>query len=433
MGASQTKMKVIIESPILTQSGYGEHSRLVFESVKDLGLEVHLCPLKWGNTPWILNGGSELHEEIKEGIVRFEQYNNMCRQTGQNPHYDIHIHVGILNEYSKKAEYSVCVTAGIETDRVSSEWLMKTHQGLDKLVVPSEHAKSGFENTAFEVLVKNEQGQQEKQVLQLNESCPIEVVPYPVKEYEESHVDVDFETDFNFLQVALLGPRKNIENLLIWFLEEFREDENVGLVLKTGVSRSSKMDRNKTISHFENIIHQFPNSKCKVYLIHGNLSESEINALYTHPKIKAYVSTTHGEGYGLPIFEAAYNGLPVIATNWSGHLDFLSGEIKENNKLRERRLFAKVDFDLSAIPKGSVWEKVLIEGSQWATPKASSFKSQVRKVYRDYGMYKKWASILQEKIKQTHSKELILSKMAEALIPQSKREWVETLNEIEIL
>lgn len=426
-------MKVIIESPILTQSGYGEHSRLVFESIKDLGLEVHLCPLKWGNTPWALNESSELYKEIKDGIIKFEQYNNMCNQTGQNPHYDMHIHVGILSEYSKKAEYSVCVTAGIETDRVSADWLMKTHSGLDKIIVPSQHAKDGFKNTAYEIIVKNENGQQEKQILQLNEGCDIETIPYPVKQHKKSNINIDFETNFNFLQVALLGPRKNIEQLLVWFLEEFRDDEDVGLILKTGVSRSSKMDRIKTISHFENIIDNFPNSKCKVYLIHGNLSESEINCLYTHPKIKAYVSTTHGEGYGLPIFEAAYNGLPIIATNWSGHLDFLSAEIKENNKLKEKKLFAKVDFDLKSIPTNCIWDKVLVEGSQWAIPKSSSFKSQIRKVYKNYGMYKKWAVILQEKIKKTHSKEIILSKMAESLIPKSKREWAETLNEIEIL
>ena len=427
-------MKVLLESPILTQSGYGEHSRLVFESIKDLGLEIHLLPVGWGNTPWSI-GSTEVHtKEIEEGIRRFELYNNHCKQTNQAPQFDAHIHVGILNEFKKKANYSVCVTAGIETDRVSPEWLIKTHQeGPDKIIVPSEHAKLGFEQTSFEILVKNQQNQNEKQLLELNKNCPIEVVPYPIKEIETSNIDIELETDFNFLTVSLLGPRKNIEESLIWFLEEFGEEENVGLVLKTAQARASIMDRLNTAEHLNNIIQNFPNSKCKIYLLHGNLSDSEINSLYNHPKIKAYITATHGEGYGLPIFEAAYNGLPVIATNWSGHLDFLTGQIKENNKIKEKKLFAKIEYDLKEIPKSVVWENILIEGSKWAFPKPSSFKSQARKVYKNYGMYKKWASILQNKLQKTHSKEVILKKMSDALIPEDQREWLTALNEIEIL
>ena len=58
-------------------------------------------------------------------------------------------------------------------------------------------------------------------------------------------------------------------------------------------------------------------------MIHGNMSDDEVHALYTDPKVKAYVTATHGEGFGLPIFEAAYSGLPVVAPAWSGHVDFL--------------------------------------------------------------------------------------------------------------
>ena len=427
-------MKVLLESPILTQSGYGEHARLVFESIKDLGLEIHLLPLSWGNTPWLIDKTTAMNIQIEEGIKRFDAYQNLCKQTNQPPNYDIHIHVGILNEYEKKANYSICVTAGIETDRVSAEWLLKTHQQKpDKIIVPSEHAKLGFEQTSYEILVKNQNGQQEKQTLQRNEECPIEVIPYPIKEIQPCDLDIDLETEFNFLTVSLLGPRKNIEESLIWFLEEFRDDDQVGLVLKTAQARSSIMDRIKTIDHFNNIIDKFPNSKCKVYLLHGNLSESEINSLYNHPKIKAYITATHGEGYGLPIFEAAYNGLPVVATNWSGHLDFLTGELKENGKLKEKKLFAKIDYDLKEIPKNVVWDKILIEGSKWAYPRQSSFKNQVRKVYKNYGMYKKWATALQSKLQKTHAKEIILKKMSDAIIPESQQEWLSALSEIEIL
>ena len=58
-------MKVLLESPILTQSGYGEHARLVFESIKDLGLEIHLFPLSWGNTPWLIDKTTAMNIQIE--------------------------------------------------------------------------------------------------------------------------------------------------------------------------------------------------------------------------------------------------------------------------------------------------------------------------------------------------------------------------------
>ena len=53
------------------------------------------------------------------------------------------------------------------------------------------------------------------------------------------------------------------------------------------------------------------------------MSEEEIHGLYTHEKIKCYITTTHGEGFGLPIFEAAYSGMPIVAPAFSRHLDFI--------------------------------------------------------------------------------------------------------------
>ena len=152
------------------------------------------------------------------------------------------IHVGILNEFEKKAPYSICVSAGIETDRVSADWLVKTHKGVDKIIVPSEHAKSGFEKTSYQVVNKIKETET---ILEC--ACPVEVVPYPVKDIKIDHLDLDLQTDFNFLTVALLGPRKNLENTIKCFIEEFK-DESVGLVLKTGVSKGSVLDREENRS-----------------------------------------------------------------------------------------------------------------------------------------------------------------------------------------
>ncbi len=415
-------MKVLLEGPVLTNSGYGEHCRLVFRSIKDLpGIELSINPLNWGMTSW----GSELSSErveIDQCVRKYSEEVQSAQNTQTPINYAIQIHVGILSEFEKKAPYSVCVTAGIETDRVSPNWLSKTHQGVDKIIVPSEHSKSGFVNTKFEI-----RNDSKKQVTILDLGCPIDVVPYPIKTTKEERLNLSLNTDFNFLSVALLGVRKNLENLVRWFLEEFEHD-NVGLILKTSQGRGSIIDRDNTFKYLKNIIDS-KDRKCKVFLLHGDLSEAELHSLFNNEQIQAYVTCTHGEGYGLPIFEAAYSGLPIIATDWSGHLDFLSCEYKQNGKAKNKKLFAKVDYSLEEIPSEAVWENILIEGSKWAVPKEHALKRQMRNVFDKYGMYKKWATALKESVPTSHTEEAIFEKMQKSLFPPEILEKLQNTKE----
>ncbi len=401
-------MRLLLEAPILTRSGYGEHARLVYRSLKDVpNLEVFIKAVDWGNTSW----EAEYPEDVHECIVKYTNYANECEQKREHESYDVQVHVGILNEFEKRAPYSVVVTAGIETDKVSSNWLIKTNQGVNKIIVPSNHARDGFLTTSYEVTntVKN--------VTTILEcGAPIEVVPYPVKDYEDFDLDLDLETDFNFVNVALLGSRKNIENSIDWFLEEFKDEPNVGYVIKTSRARGSLTDRRYVESVFSKLKALHPDSKCKVYLLHGNMKEEEIHALYKHPKIKAYLTSTLGEGFGLPIFEAAYSGLPIIATDWSGHLDFLSAPYKEGGKVKNKKLFAKIDYAIAKVPDHAVWEDVIIEESCWAYPNPVSFKKQIRKMYQNNGMYKKWALCLQEHVREEFSEDKVQNKMRKAVL-----------------
>lgn len=388
-------IRLLLEAPILTKSGYGEHARLVYKALsQNKNLDIFINPLKWGTCSWELASN-----DILECISKFRSYQAHYESLKQDQEYSLQIHVGIPNEFEKKAPFSVCVTAGIETDRVSANWLIKTHQGIDKIIVPSEHAKNGFINTGYEVL-----NQENNTKTNLMCACPVDVIHYPVKDPSGPGLEIDFESEFNFLQIAMIGPRKNMEQSIRCFVEQFRDNENVGLVLKTSLSKSTVIDRENTKKQIENYVSSLGDKKCKVYLIHGNLTESEIHSLYTHPKIKAYFTTTHGEGYGLPIFEAAYSGLPVIATDWSGHLDFLSGIHKGKNK----KLFAKLNYDLKEVQKSAVWGDLITEESRWAFPKESSVKSQLSNVYKNYGMHKVRARSLQKQIIDNHRLEDIL-------------------------
>jgi len=413
-------IKVLLEAPLLTRSGYGEHSRLVFRSlIRNKNLKIFIDPLNWGTTNWISDFSKE-REQIEECISNQAQVISQAQQTGQKISYDMQIRVGIPNEFEKKAPYSVCVTAGIETDRVSANWLMKTHQGIDKIIVPSNHSKEGFDTTSYEAI---DQTTNTEVLLECN--CEVDVVPYPVKTLEPDHLDFSLDTKFNFLSVALIGPRKNLEKMIKLFIDEFGDNEDVGLVLKTAFSKGSVIDKEKTISHLNRTLKEHEDRKCKIYLLHGDLTDEQIHSLYVRDDIHAYMTATHGEGYGLPIFEAAYSGLPIVATDWSAHLDFLSADYKENGKVRNKKLFAKVDYEMQEIPSYVVWKDILIEGSRWAKPNGLSFRKQIRNMYKNYGMYKKWANTLRAKIVETHEENKILQQMHDSIMSNVEENEVE--------
>jgi len=229
--------KILLEAPILTNSGYGEHARLVFRSIQNLAsdYDIYINPLRWGSTSWSSDVTLE-RSLIDACILKNARYN---KASSGEPVYDIQIHVGIPNEFSKKAPYSICVTAGIETDRVSSEWIIKTtpfsKQGkIDKLIVPSTHSKQSFADTKYSAQTAS------GKTIDLKLDCPIEVVPYPVKTFETIELEnLSLNTKFNFLTVSMWGIRKNMENTIKWFIDEFREDADVGLIIKTNLSKNS--------------------------------------------------------------------------------------------------------------------------------------------------------------------------------------------------
>lgn len=403
-------MKVLVQAPVFTSSGYGEHSRMLMRSLFSLenkNLDLYLDPLNWGNTSW-----ATTDEELENKCHSLGQKNAMYREnTRDNPEYDVQIHVGLPNEFTKKAPYSVLLTAGIETDRVSPEWLNAIKErGINKIIVPSEHSRSGFINTAY--LLKNQESDET-----LECEVEVDVVPYPFRDISKEEIELNLKTDFNFLSVAMFTARKNLKNTITWFLEEFGDDDNVGLILKTGLGKSTNIDKERTFKTLKKITSQFEGHKCKIYLLHGNLSEGQMRGLYEHPNVKALVSTTHGEGFGLPMFESASYGLPVIATDWSAHTEFLKAEVSVSKKaLKEtKNMFCAVDCEVKQIQEEASWEKVITKESEWAYPDAEAFKSQMRKVKNNHKKHKETAAILKDAINSTYNEPKVYKKMLDSI------------------
>jgi len=289
------------------------------------------------------------------------------------------------------APVNIGVTAGIETTKVAPVWLQKANE-MDKIITISEHSKQTFINTVYEGTNQNT-----GKVGYLKCTKEVDIVRYPVKHYDEIDLDLDLTTEFNYLTVAQWGPRKNIINTVLWFVEEFIDNPDVGLVVKTFAKGGSIIDRLEAEKQLNSFLKKYKHRKCKIYLLHGDLTDQEMHSLYKHPKIKALVSLTHGEGFGLPLFEAAYSGLPVIATDWSGHLDFLYMPVKDKKgKEKHKAQYGKVDYDLQPVQKAAVWDGVIQADSMWAYAQQGSYKMKLREVYKEHGRFLKQAKTLQK-------------------------------------
>lgn len=382
------KKKILIRGPVLTQSGYGVHARQIAKWLLDRDdLDVDVQALPWGDTPWLID------RNLYDGFI------GRIMEKTTDPsgrHYDATIQIQLPNEWDTSfSKVNIGVTASVETDKCNPEWIAHCNR-MSLVIVPSQHSKSSLTSTG-------------------NVTTPIKVVPESYTEAITKNVktkvdDLEFSTNFNFLifgQITGNNPeneRKNIFYTVKWLCEAFEKDKDVGIVVKTNSGRNTCIDRKLVQQTFESLVKEVRRGiSPRVHLLHGDLSDEEVSSLYRHPQIKALVSLTKGEGYGLPILEAAASSLPVIATNWSGHKDFLS-----------HGKFIEVDYKLSEIHSTRVDNRIFMRGSKWAIAQEDDFKRKILKFRSASSIPKEWAKDLSLKIQEKYSIEAVKSLYEEA-------------------
>ena len=386
-----TKKTVLLKGPLLTKSGYGVHARQIaswlFDHQDSFDITTQIMP--WGVTPWIVDPNESVNGLSVGQLV---QASNNKKQF-----YDISIQIQLPNEWEPfAAGYNVGVTAGVETTVSNPGWITKINQ-MDLVIVPSEFTKQTFLDT----------GKVTTPIHVIGESYPdlfcLSTEPTKLKEKLDN-----LETEFNFLAVGLLtgnnpeNDRKNIQYLMKWFSETFKGiTSKVGLVVKTSAGRLTHLDRtmvfnvlNKTL--IENKLVEPGVVGPKFYFLHGDLTDQEMKDLYTHQKIKGLINCSKGEGFGLPVLEAAVCGLPVLATNWSGYLDFLN-----------KGKFIKFDYKLDSIHPSRIDREIFVEGAKWANPVDEDVKKKLLKFYEKPEIPQQWAKDLQKILQAEYSSKTI--------------------------
>lgn len=379
---------VVVRAPLLSISGYGEHSRQVYKSVRGIpGLDVKCQILQWGNTAWMIDasGFDGMAGEI------------MSRSTPATEGFDVSLQVQLPDEWSKSlAKFNVGITAGVETDRCNPKWIDAINQ-MDLVIVPTTHVRDTFLRTGdvkTKILVIGEWYQE-----------TLDLSPLP------QIIDLEFDTSFNFLMVSQLtamddvSDRKNIINTLKWFCETFKNDKDVGLILKTNLGRGTHIDRQNVHGVIQNVLSSVRKGPYpRVHIVHGNMTDHEVTSLYRHPTVKCFISLTRGEGFGLPILDASVAELPVITTEWSGHLDFM--------KLGK---FIGVDYDLVDVPAHKIDNRIFVDKTRWANPKEEDFKKRLTKFRSSFTTPKEWAKDLSVKCRDKFSRKTIENQYKMAL------------------
>ena len=369
------KPLLVFQAPVATRSGYGDHARdLVRSLIKLDKYDIKIVSTKWGSTPMTgLDGDKESDKEIISRIgLPIER----------TP--DVFIQVTVANEFQPKGTYNIGITAGVETTVAPIDFIHGCNR-MDLIIVPSEFTKDVLIKTAYQ-----EKHNQTGQVINNfkitkpievlfegfnNETFGADVVPY-ISELDNIKEDFAFLITGHWLQGDLGHDRKDVGMTIKSFCHAFRGDKKApALVLKTSSAGFGVRDREAMAGRIEELTQEFGDKCPPIYLLHGEFTENEMHGLYEHPKVKAMVSFTHGEGFGRPLLEFSLTGKPVIASNWSGQLDFLKeGAVLLEGELKEVHPSAQNQF--------------LIQGSRWFYVNYSNAINKLKDIYKNYDKYK---------------------------------------------
>jgi len=373
---------LLFQGPVRSRSGYGDHTRDLIKSLIDIDLfDIKIAATTWGSCPETeLTAETPINKLLTSMILT---NNDLPKQP------DVYINCSIPSEWQPVGKYNIGITAGIETTICDPTWLEGCNR-MDLIIVPSHHSKNVFEQTVFDKI--NEKTNEKIGALKLEK--PIEVLfegadTSIFKQLSQPHKSVheqlkQIPESFCFLYVGhwldgkLSHDRKDTGMLIKTFLESFKDKKNQpALILKTSSATFSIIDRNIILRKVEEIKQSMGSGRLpNIYVLHGDLSPQEMNGLYNYPKVKAHISFTKGEGYGRPLLEASISGRPVIASGWSGQVDFLH---REHSVL--------LPGQLQEVHKSARWKGVINKGSSWFYVDYQNAQRVMRDVYKSYKTY----------------------------------------------
>lgn len=393
---------LLFRGPVETISGYGSHSRDILKSLYDTKLfDIKIDSCTWGSTPMTAL-------DVDNNLFHLWIKNNTITQLNMQPEY--YVQVTVANEFQPLGKYNIGITAGVETTMIPKDWIPACNK-MNLIITTSNFSKSVMLMTQYPDMMPSKIGANIEVLFEGSDTTvfkklDIEKLPNnKIKKYLDG-----INEDFCFLFVGHLlrgnvgEDRKDVYMLIKTFAETFsKHEKKPALVLKISSATFSVKERERISKLIRGLVHDIKDCP-SIYLVFGELSEDEMNCLYNHPKIKTFVTFTKGEGFGRPLLEFSMTGKPVMASNWSGHLDFLDndGAIMLEGELKEVASSAQDPF--------------IIPGSKWFNVNYDMASKKMIDVYENYETYYEKSKILGEKNIQNFSLNMMTNKLKDIML-----------------
>jgi glycosyltransferase involved in cell wall biosynthesis len=396
-----SKPIILFRGPVKTLSGYGSHSRDLLESLYKMDLfDIKIDSCNWGVTPMTaLDENNLFHQWIEKNIIT---------ELTNTP--DIYIQVTVANEFQRMGKINIGITAGVETTVAPKSWIDGCNR-MDHIITTSNFSRDVLLSTVYNETENNTGKLIKQHRIEKPVSVLFEGVDVGIYNNKYNGIDLNVDSEFCYLFVGhwLRGDigqdRKDVGMLIKSFVSAFKDDKSKpALILKTSSSTFSIKQREEIRKRIKSIVKDVKNPP-PIYLLFGELSNDEMNNLYNHPKVKAMVSITKGEGFGRPLLEFSMTGKPIIASNWSGHKDFLpiDKSVMVGGSLTEVHESAQDDF--------------IIKGSKWFTANYNEFSEVLKIVRNDYDKMVKNSEELRIENSEKFNLEKMKEKFQEILLP----------------
>lgn len=315
--------------PIHTEDGIGEAARLTLEAFQAAGIKVAINPLS-------------------RPVAREDKIND--NQEFKTPHNINYFHfsarwveyyLNIIGKEKLENKYNICHWL-TEMKSYPNEWA-KNHHFFHEIWTASAFCQDS---------------------ISMKIPYPTILMPYPIvgkkvdkNTYQNIHID---DSKFNFLVMANMYSdieRKNVLQSLEAFQKAFPDETNISLIVKIS-------NPDVDIEYMQKIIDTI-NGDNRIKLIDRFLSRDEVNILFQ--SVNTYVSLHRAEGFGLTLGEAMYHQIPLIATAYSGNMDFCNSF---NCYL--------VDYDLVKVGEDRLRYRA---DDEWAQPRLESAIDMFKSVY----------------------------------------------------